>query len=331
MARKKITTRWLTGSLGLILVILVLIEVAVGLAVRMFYYSSAQQALLSQANTVNTLLKKYSEDPSTDYKREVRTLIENFEQRDRMELMAVDAYGNVTTTSSGFEVKEKIEMPDFKLALASPEGIGNFRGKIGNENVLAISMVAPTDDEALTAVRLVASLSKVDALISAFVIVEVIFGVVIIFFMILSGSYFISSIVIPVTEIGKSARKIAQGNFETRLNTKNDDEIGELCGTINYMAQELSKAERLQNEFISSVSHELRTPLTAIKGWSETILSSSDVDRSTIEKGMRVITNETDRLSLMVEELLDFPESSRARSRWYSIKSIFWPSWKRPS
>ena len=91
MAQKKITQRWLTGSLGVILVILVIVEIAVWAVVRTFYYSSAQQTLLSQANTVNTLLAKYAEDPSIDYQREVRNLVENFELRDRMELMAVDA------------------------------------------------------------------------------------------------------------------------------------------------------------------------------------------------------------------------------------------------
>ena len=61
----------------------------------------------------------------------------------------------------------------------------------------------------------------------------------------------------------------------------------------------------MRNEFISGVSHELRTPLTAIKGWAETIGSMPD-DSETIVKGMRVITSETERLSQMVEELLDF-------------------------
>jgi signal transduction histidine kinase len=60
----------------------------------------------------------------------------------------------------------------------------------------------------------------------------------------------------------------------------------------------------MKNEFISSVSHELRTPLTAIKGWSETLTAIDD--RETFKKGMRVITSETERLSQMVEELLDF-------------------------
>ena len=70
------------------------------------------------------------------------------------------------------------------------------------------------------------------------------------------------------------------------------------------MADELANSEKIKNDFISSVSHELRTPLTAIKGWSETILEMRSAE--TLIKGMRVITTETERLSSMVEELLDF-------------------------
>ncbi len=315
MARRNITTRWLTGSLGIIITILILLEIFCAVGIRMFYYSSAEQALVSQANTVSTLLAKYADDPSLNYQREVRTLIENFENRDRMELMAVNAYGGITGTSSGFPVLDKISMPDFEKALVSPDGIGSFQGRIGSENILAISVIAPVSDESITAVRLVASLSNVDRLVTMIIIVAIIFGLIIIFFMVLSGFYFINSIVIPVTEIGKTARKIAQGDFATRLESQHDDEIGNLCETINYMAEELGNSEKMKNEFISSVSHELRTPLTAIKGWSETIRDADDGDRETIQKGMKVIINETDRLSLMVEELLDFSRMQSGRLR----------------
>ena len=135
----------------------------------------------------------------------------------------------------------------------------------------------------------------------------------ILFFVILSSSYFINSIVIPVGQVGQTARKIAQGDFDARLEKKNDDEIGELCDVINYMAGELSAADRMKNDFISSVSHELRTPLTAIKGWGETLLTSGGSDPETMEKGMHVIINETERLSSMVEELLDFSRMQSGR------------------
>jgi signal transduction histidine kinase len=129
--------------------------------------------------------------------------------------------------------------------------------------------------------------------------------------MILSGLYFVKSIVIPVRQIGATARQFATGDFSRRIQKKNDDELGELCDIINSMADELSNTEAVKNEFISSVSHELRTPLTAIKGWSETLNGIDDPEM--IKKGMRVITNETERLSQMVEELLDFSRIQNGR------------------
>lgn len=132
------------------------------------------------------------------------------------------------------------------------------------------------------------------------------FGVVIVFFVALSSSYFISSIVNPVTEIGRAARRIALGEYDFRIEKKYDDEIGELCDTLNYMAGEIDTAERMKNDFISSVSHELRTPLTAIKGWSETLRQVGPDDTEMMEKGLDVIAGEAERLSGIVEELLDF-------------------------
>ena len=96
------------------------------------------------------------------------------------------------------------------------------------------------------------------------------------------------------------------GDFSVRIENDSDDEIGDLCTAINHMADELSNAEAMKNEFISSVSHELRTPLTAIKGWAETLMVDGGENPDTMKKGVGVIVNETERLSQMVEELLDF-------------------------
>ena len=75
----------------------------------------------------------------------------------------------------------------------------------------------------------------------------------------------------------------------------------------------LSATENMKNEFISSVSHELRTPLTAIKGWGETLASAGSQDTEMMQKGMRVIIKETERLAQMVEELLDFSRIQSGR------------------
>ena len=135
----------------------------------------------------------------------------------------------------------------------------------------------------------------------------------------LVGIAFAKSLVRPIRELGAAARKIAGGDFKTRISREADDELGELCETVNSMADELETAERLKNDFISSVSHELRTPLTAIQGWAETLSdighegSISPDEQQLMEKGMRVILDETQRLSGMVEELLDFSRMESGR------------------
>ena len=176
-----------------------------------------------------------------------------------------------------------------------------------------LSNVSPELESSVSALRLITSLSRIDRQIAAIIAAMVILGVGVLILILFSSSYFISSIVNPVGQIGETARRIAQGDFAARLQKRNDDEIGELCDIINHMAFELDAAERLKNDFISSVSHELRTPLTAIQGWAETILSDGGHDSKMLERGMGVIIGETGRLSSMVEELLDFSRMQSGR------------------
>ena len=115
------------------------------------------------------------------------------------------------------------------------------------------------------------------------------------------------SIVRPVKKINETAIKIAKGDLGARIeDTGGDDEIGQLCESINNMAHEIKESERMKNEFISTVSHELRTPLTAIKGWGETILEDPIKDEALTKRGLNVIISESERLTSLVEELLDF-------------------------
>jgi signal transduction histidine kinase len=113
-------------------------------------------------------------------------------------------------------------------------------------------------------------------------------------------------IILPLKEVTKAAEKMAQGNLKTRIEKKQNDEIGILADTLNYMAEEIQKKEQIKNEFISSISHELRTPLTAIKGWAITLNIDELQDRDILRDGLKIIENESERLTSMVEELLDF-------------------------
>ena len=239
-------------------------------------------------------------------------MAENFPDKERIEMQVVDADGHIVISSSGFapggEEADASKHQDYRLALDDADGSGVWHGRnAAGENVMAMTrVIKAADGSRLGAVRYLVSLSDIDHLILMLVALMLLFGAAILFFVMLSSSYFVSSIIHPVTEIGQAARRIALGEYDYRIEKQYDDEIGELCDTINYMAGEIATAEKLKNDFISSVSHELRTPLTAIKGWSETLREAGDMDAELTAKGLEVISSEAERLSSIVEELLDF-------------------------
>lgn len=273
--------------------------------INFYYYNSAKQYISSRLNMISGMLSQYYTDNPASFTSEVRSIVENWSEKNKMELMTVSGGGQVSMTSSGFAPTYDVLTQDYYDALQSGSS-GTFTGRLpSGEKVIAISIVTPDTAGEFSVIRLVASTERVDRHIAALIIIAAVICGAILALMMFSGMYFVKSIVIPVRQIGATARRYARGDFSVRIPVKSDDEIGELCDIVNKMADELSQSEAMRNEFISGVSHELRTPLTAIKGWAETIGSMPD-DSETIVKGMRVITSETERLSQMVEELLDF-------------------------
>lgn len=317
MAVNKITKRWLLNNFGIIFFILVGIVFVAAFGIRTFFYGGVQSEIITQANVVSAKIEASATDSNGDISSEVRNIVEDFTAKNMMELMAVDQDGNVVITSSGFAPSSGMEMPDFDLAMGPNAGdsMAMARYPFNGENLMAVTMLLPSDisSREIAAMRYVVSLEQVDHQIIIYVMIISLVCLCVLMFVLITSSYFIGSIVRPVGKVGETARRIAQGDFNVRLKKLNDDEIGELCDTINDMAEELSQSEKMKNDFISSVSHELRTPLTAIKGWAETLSTDDAVDRELMQKGMHVIISESERLSQMVEELLDFSRIQSGR------------------
>ena len=318
MAKKSITRRWILNNLGVIVLALIVIELTVIYAIQSYFYSSAKQYLVSKINAVGSVLSIHSQDSSASFSAEMRNMLETFNEKDKIELMAINSKGRIVLTSSGFSPDEDSPMPDYEEALESG-GEGSYIGKLGgSEKILAVSMLISSLNSEYSSVRMVTSLTDIDRTIKSYIIAVTIIASIIILIIVTTGLYFAGSIVKPIRQISQIARKFAIGDFSVRIDSKSDDEIGDLCTAINHMADELSTAEAMKNEFISSVSHELRTPLTAIKGWAETLMIDGGGSPDTMKKGIGVIINETERLSQMVEELLDF---SRMQNGHFTLQS----------
>ena len=110
----------------------------------------------------------------------------------------------------------------------------------------------------------------------------------------------------PIENITKLSKKMSQGNYDLVFNSDTDiEEINALEKTLTNAARELSKTEELRRELLANVSHDLKTPLTLIKANAEMVKDLTYKDKDKREKNLNTITEEVDRLNLLVEDVLD--------------------------
>lgn len=110
----------------------------------------------------------------------------------------------------------------------------------------------------------------------------------------------------PIQSIAKASLEIADGQYdEQKVDTHGILELAELSSSLNYASEEISQVTKLRRELIANTSHDLRTPLTMIKGYAEMIRDISGNNPEKREKHLETIIEEADRLSNLVNDLLD--------------------------
>lgn len=133
----------------------------------------------------------------------------------------------------------------------------------------------------------------------------VILGILIGAYIILVNIWFDRYISKPIQSLTDSAKNIASGSYGTQVTKQADNEIGQLTDEINQMSSKIALSDKTTTEFISQISHELRTPLTAIMGWSETLQYDPAIQGDSL-RGVKIISKESERLTGMVSDLLEF-------------------------
>ena len=93
-------------------------------------------------------------------------------------------------------------------------------------------------------------------------------------------------------------------------------EIAQYTQSLEEANRELQELNRMKDEFISTVSHELRTPLTSIKGSAELLLNYGDEDRETQMEFLRIIDKESDRLTRLINDVLDLSRMESRQMHW---------------
>jgi two-component system sensor histidine kinase BaeS len=106
----------------------------------------------------------------------------------------------------------------------------------------------------------------------------------------------------PVKELAEGARALTSRRFETRIEVRARDEIGQLAADFNAMAQALERYEQMRRQWMSDISHELRTPLAILRAEIEAI---QDGVREVTPEALESLHTEVMHVSRIVHDLHD--------------------------
>ncbi len=143
--------------------------------------------------------------------------------------------------------------------------------------------------------------------------------------MFIASSFYVK----PIHEMAVAAKKMSRLDFDTKVTTRHQDEIGELGKSINSMSKELestiselktanirlskdiekkNQIDEMRKEFLSHVSHELKTPIALIQGYAEGLKENISDDPESKDFYCEVIMDEADKMNTMVKKLMALNE-----------------------
>ncbi|MFI6941086.1 ATP-binding protein [Streptomyces sp. NPDC050418] len=111
----------------------------------------------------------------------------------------------------------------------------------------------------------------------------------------------------PVRLVRTAAAQLTEQDLTRRIPVQGKDDVAALAETFNGMLDRLERAFAAQRQFVDDAGHELRTPITIVRGHLE-VMGDDPAER---EETMRIVTDELDRMSRIVEDLLLLAKAER--------------------
>ncbi|MFD0960174.1 sensor histidine kinase [Paenibacillus chungangensis] len=306
---RSIKTKMVLSYLLLIALVVTVLGASFSLLMWKYYYGSADSSVKQRAESAMSLHGRSLSSLTLNDQAHYMLLYMVEGGASRLQLLSNN--GEVRIDSEGLSPDIRYGTSDVKAAMAGTAGSWTGVDPYYNERVVSVTIPVWNENRIVSLFRYTSSLTLVDDMVYRLIQLASIAGLFVILLFLGLSLFLAQRIVRPIRELTKAARYMAEGDWTRKAMKRSDDEIGQLAETFNTMVNELNTREKLKNDFISSISHELRTPLTSIKGWSETLKESGPTEEDEeLSMGLSIISKETERLSGLVEDLLDFSKLS---------------------
>jgi two-component system OmpR family sensor kinase len=205
--------------------------------------------------------------------------------------------------SSPPSLPPRLEAPEdgaVYLTVAAQEGDDRYRVRVSSERLTGSTLIVAR------------SLADVDATLRRLLLIMLLVTAGVLGALATLGLWVVRLGLRPLDAIGETAAAIADGDLSRRVErAESRTEVGRLGIALNAMLGHIESAfkareasERRLRRFVADASHELRTPLAAVRAYAELFDRGADRNPADLERAMSGITRESERMSLLVDDLL---------------------------
>lgn len=339
MRMRRIQTRITLTYFLLTLFAFIAFAIVASLATQQYLTNQKIAELSRRIDVIIPLLKsEINNDPAV-----LNGQIKNLALAADLRITLIDSTGVVLADSDvPFEgtpgIKNHLQRPEIQQAMRENIGTDMRLSSTVNEEFLYVAKTvdmrgANGDLRTVKFIRLSAHLrdiatmakeQRINILIAGAVVLVLVTGI----------SLFVSHrIAIPMEQIADAVEKIRSGDLDTRIEVKENDEIGRVAQAVNEMVEklktdivQLKKLERVRSEFLGNVSHELRTPIFSLQGFLETLLEGAIDDTAVNRDFVQKAYNHSVRLNTLLGDLITIShiESGEMKMsfRYFSLNEL---------
>ena len=191
-------------------------------------------------------------------------------------------------------------MTPIALRQQSPGSGATQRFPVNGEPYLGVAIGIPggTYVEVFPLTELVSALATTRAVLIATTAMAAVVGA-------LLGFLAAGALLRPLQRIADSARRIAEGDLSSRIETTRDGDLQPIVTALNEMIEAVQEQIQRERRFSANVSHELRSPLTAVVGTAELLRAKADALPPREADLVRVLDEQVARLARMLLDLLE--------------------------
>jgi len=130
--------------------------------------------------------------------------------------------------------------------------------------------------------------------------------------LLLCAILFSSALLKPYVRLRQQVDRVADGNLEENISENGYTETRQISEAIQRTLSKLKQVDQSREEFVSNVSHELKTPITSIRVLADSLMSMDDVPIELYREFMSDISDEIDRESKIIDDLLALVKMDKA-------------------